>query len=168
MAILNCFARIIILAHTHSHTHRCALLTTHTRPHTHAHTPHTQTYTADLHCWPTHSRPHTYAHSHPQTYTANPHVHTHIRPLTQTYTADPHMMWTDVREWVIEVYPWQPSMNISKLRTLNPEDVGWNHGECMYIEVAITVIPFHWRTKVSYQHYTVYPQAIYSYRELWA
>ena len=28
----------------------------------------------------------------------------------------------------METYPWQPSLNVMKLRTLNPEDVGWNHG----------------------------------------
>ena len=50
-------------------------------------------------------------------------------PPPQTYTADPHMIWTDVREWVMDNYPWQQSMNVSKLRTLNPEDVGWNHGK---------------------------------------
>ena len=47
---------------------------------------------------------------------------------TQTYTADPHLEWVDVREFVVETYPWQPSINVMKLRTLNPEDVGWNHG----------------------------------------
>ena len=47
----------------------------------------------------------------------------------QTYTADPQLDWVDVREFVVETYPWQPSINVMKLRTLNPEDVGWNHGE---------------------------------------
>jgi len=32
---------------------------------------------------------------------------------------------------VVETYPWQPSVNVVKLRALNPEDVGWNHGECI-------------------------------------
>ena len=36
--------------------------------------------------------------------------------------------WVDVREWVVETYPWSSAVNVSKLRTLNPEDVGWNHG----------------------------------------
>jgi hypothetical protein len=45
----------------------------------------------------------------------------------ETYTADPHLEWVDVREFVVETYPWQPSVNVMKLRTLNPEDVGWNH-----------------------------------------
>ena len=53
---------------------------------------------------------------------------------SQTYTADPQLEWTDVREWVVDTYPWQPSMNVNKLRTLNPEDVGWNHGECERVE----------------------------------
>ena len=48
----------------------------------------------------------------------------------QTYTADPMLEWVDVREWVIETYPWPSALNVSKLRTLNPEDVGWNHGKC--------------------------------------
>ncbi len=39
------------------------------------------------------------------------------------------MDWIDVREWVLDTYPWQDSMNLNKLRTLNPEDVGWNHGK---------------------------------------
>ena len=39
-----------------------------------------------------------------------------------------------MREWVVDTYPWQPSMNVNKLRTLNPEDVGWNHGECERVE----------------------------------
>ena len=55
-------------------------------------------------------------------------------PSSQTYTADPQLEWTDVREWVVDTYPWQPSMNVNKLRTLNPEDVGWNHGECERVE----------------------------------
>ena len=55
-------------------------------------------------------------------------------PPSQTYTADPQLEWTDVREWVVDTYPWQPSMNVNKLRTLNPEDVGWNHGECERVE----------------------------------
>ena len=49
--------------------------------------------------------------------------------FSQTYTADPQLDWVDVREWVVETYPWQPSLNVMKLRTLNPEDVGWNHGK---------------------------------------
>ena len=38
------------------------------------------------------------------------------------------MDWVDVREWVLDTYPWQDSINLNKLRTLNPDDVGWNHG----------------------------------------
>ena len=34
----------------------------------------------------------------------------------------------------MDTYPWQPSMNVNKLRTLNPEDVGWNHGKCEGVE----------------------------------
>ena len=49
--------------------------------------------------------------------------------LLQTYTADTQLEWVDVREFVVETYPWQPSVNVMKLRTLNPDDVGWNHGE---------------------------------------
>jgi hypothetical protein len=45
----------------------------------------------------------------------------------ETYTADPQLEWVDVREFVVETYPWQPSVNVMKLRTLNPDDVGWNH-----------------------------------------
>ena len=53
-------------------------------------------------------------------------------PPPQTYTADPLLEWIDVREFVIETYPWQPSFNVEKLRTLTPEDVGWNHGNDNY------------------------------------
>ena len=60
--------------------------------------------------------------------------HTITIPPSQTYTADPQLEWTDVREWVVDTYPWQPSMNVNKLRTLNPEDVGWNHGKCEGVE----------------------------------
>ena len=35
---------------------------------------------------------------------------------------------------MVDTYPWQPSMNVNKLRTLNPEDVGWNHGKCEGVE----------------------------------
>lgn len=45
----------------------------------------------------------------------------------ETYTADPHLEWIDVREWVLDMYPWQQSHSIHKLKTLNPDDVGWNH-----------------------------------------
>eukprot|EP00731_Ephydatia_muelleri_P029738 Em0021g261a len=45
----------------------------------------------------------------------------------ETYSADPCLDWIDVREWVVETYPWQPSVNVNRLRTLNPDDVGWNH-----------------------------------------
>ena len=53
-----------------------------------------------------------------------------LPPSLQTYTADPHLQWMDVREWVVETYPWQSIVNIGKLKTLIPEDVGWNHGGC--------------------------------------
>lgn len=49
--------------------------------------------------------------------------------LFQTYTADPNLLWIDVREWVIDTYPWQQSPGVNKLKTLSPEDVGWNHGK---------------------------------------
>ena len=52
-----------------------------------------------------------------------------LPPSLQTYTADPRLEWIDVREWVIESYPWQPSINVNKLQTLSPEDVSWNHGK---------------------------------------
>lgn len=51
-----------------------------------------------------------------------------MRLFPQTYTADPLLEWVDVKEWVVENYPWSSSMNVGKLRTLNPDDVGWNHG----------------------------------------
>lgn len=50
----------------------------------------------------------------------------------QTYTADPNLLWIDVREWVIDTYPWHQSVGVNKLKTLNPEDVGWNHGRVIY------------------------------------
>ncbi len=56
-------------------------------------------------------------------------IHGLVCLCVQTYTADPSLEWVDVREWVIEMYPWPSAINVSKLRTLNPEDVGWNHGE---------------------------------------
>jgi len=52
-----------------------------------------------------------------------------VTVCSQTYTADPMMDWVDVREWVLDTYPWHESMSLNKLKTLNPEDVGWNHGE---------------------------------------
>ncbi len=58
----------------------------------------------------------------------------------QTYTADPRLEWVDVREWVVDTYPWQPSSNITKLRTLNPEDVGWNHGRAQMYSVTSSVV----------------------------
>ena len=39
----------------------------------------------------------------------------------------------------METYPWQPSSNVSKLRTLNAEDVGWNHGEEGMARVCVCV-----------------------------
>ena len=49
--------------------------------------------------------------------------------------------WIDVREWVVETYPWQPSVNVVKLRTLNHEDVGWNH-----VEYIARYPRIHWMT----------------------
>uniref|UniRef100_A0A1X7VNK0 Calponin-homology (CH) domain-containing protein n=2 Tax=Amphimedon queenslandica TaxID=400682 RepID=A0A1X7VNK0_AMPQE len=45
----------------------------------------------------------------------------------ETYSADPTLDWIDVRQWVIETYPWASTINVSKLKTLTPDDVGWNH-----------------------------------------
>lgn len=60
----------------------------------------------------------------------------------QTYTADPMLEWVDVREWVVETYPWPNAINVNKLRTLSPEDVGWNHGKIRAVADMLVISLF--------------------------
>ena len=55
-------------------------------------------------------------------------INYNISIFLQTYSADPNLLWIDVREWVLDSYPWPHSHSVNKLKTLSPEDVGWNHG----------------------------------------
>lgn len=57
---------------------------------------------------------------------------------------------------MVETYPWQPSVNVNRLRTLNPDDVGWHHGKkagggggaCTYpLQCLAAVRPQHGRMR---------------------
>ena len=52
---------------------------------------------------------------------------------------DAKVEWIDVRDWVLDTYPWRNSSDIKNLNTVTREDVGFIQGRG-YIELELGVV----------------------------